>query len=419
MGQPMPAREPTQAPARIRIQYPAPVVDGGRWPVKRTVGDVVDVSADVFRDGHEVLRAEVCWKAPGGRRWSAAAGRRSTPTTRASAGPGASSVDGRPGRWQYTVRAWTDPFASWRDEVSRKLEAGQADLAGEASEGVVLLREAAERAGGPRRGGDRPRSPTRSSRAATCARPSTPRWRRSWQAAPDRREQEQLDPPLPLEVDRERGRFGAWYEMFPRSWGGLRGAAEQVPRLAELGFDVLYFPPVHPIGHTNRKGRNNTLVAEPGDPGSPYAIGDERGGHDALHPELGTLEDFAALVRDARRARDGARLDLAINASADHPWLTEHPEWFNRRPDGTLKYAENPPKKYQDIYNFNFDSEDWRGLWQACSTSSCCWVRRGVRVFRVDNPHTKPLAFWEWLIAEVRARTPRCSSWPRPSPAAR
>ena len=403
MGQPMPAREPTQAPARIRIQYPAPVVDGGRWPVKRTVGDVVDVSADVFRDGHEVLRAEVCWKAPGARRWSTAP---LTPVDAHHQGvrwAGRFEVDGPPGRWQYTIRAWTDPFASWRDEVSRKIEAGQADLAGEASEGVVLLREAAERATGAAK---------RRLTAVADALEQDGDVRAALDAevaalveaagGGDRSEQEQLDPPLPLEVDRERGRFGAWYELFPRSWGGLRGTAEQVPRLAELGFDVLYFPPVHPIGHTNRKGRNNTLVAEPGDPGSPYAIGDESGGHDALHAELGTWEDFDALVTTLGEHGMELCLDLAINASADHPWLTEHPEWFNRRPDGTLKYAENPPKKYQDIYNFNFDGEDWRGLWQAWLEVVLGWVRRGVKVFRVDNPHTKPLAFWEWLIAEVR-----------------
>ena len=213
-----------------------------------------------------------------------------------------------------------------------------------------------------------------------------------------------LDAPQPLEVDRLRARFSAWYELFPRSWGGLRGAEAQIPKLAELGFDVLYFPPIHPIGLTNRKGANNTLVAGPEDPGSPYAIGDASGGHDAVHAELGTIEDVRALCATAREHGIDVALDLAINASADHPWLTEHPEWFHRRPDGTLKYAENPPKRYQDIYNVNWESPDWRGLWNALLDVVLHWVDAGITVFRVDNPHTKPFAFWAWLIEEVHAR---------------
>ena len=182
---------------------------------------------------------------------------------------------------------------------------------------------------------------------------------------------------------------------------------EQLPRLQELGFDVLYLPPIHPIGHTHRKGRNNTLVAGPDDPGSPWAIGDETGGHDAIHPELGTIDDFDALVQAAREHGIDIALDFAINASGDHPWLKEHPEWFNRRPDGTIKYAENPPKKYQDIYNLNWNTPDWRSLWDALLKVVRYWVDHGVRVFRVDNPHTKPLPFWEWLIGEIHATAPR------------
>jgi starch synthase (maltosyl-transferring) len=209
-----------------------------------------------------------------------------------------------------------------------------------------------------------------------------------------------------VDVDRELARFGAWYELFPRSWGGLRGVAERLPELAELGFDVVYFPPVHPIGSTSRKGRNNAETAEPGDVGSPWAIGSEQGGHDALAPELGTWEDLDALVAAGRESGVEIALDFAIQCSPDHPWLEEHPEWFNRRPDGSLKYAENPPKRYQDIYNVNFESEDWRGLWQALLEVLLGWVERGIRVFRVDNPHTKPVPFWEWLIREVRREHP-------------
>jgi starch synthase (maltosyl-transferring) len=223
---------------------------------------------------------------------------------------------------------------------------------------------------------------------------------------PDRAEATRLPSPLAIDVDRERARFGTWYELFPRSWGGFAGVEAQLPRFAELGVDVLYFPPIHPIGHTHRKGRNNALTAGPDDPGSPWAIGAEEGGHTAIHPGLGTPEDFRRLI--ARAAEHGIEiaLDIALQCSPDHPWLTEHPEWFFRRPDGTLKYAENPPKKYQDIYNLSFDSEEWRGLWLALRDVLLHWVGQGVRIFRVDNPHTKPLGFWEWVIREVRAVEP-------------
>ncbi|MHB8469492.1 MAG: alpha-amylase family glycosyl hydrolase, partial [Gaiellaceae bacterium] len=209
-----------------------------------------------------------------------------------------------------------------------------------------------------------------------------------------------------LDVDRPLARFGAWYELFPRSWGGFAGVSKQLPKLAELGFDVVYLPPIHPIGTTNRKGRNNALTAAPKDSGSPWAIGSQLGGHDAFDPELGSPADFAALVADAKRLGIEIALDFAIQCSPDHPWLQEHPEWFNRRPDGTLKYAENPPKRYQDIYNVNFDCEDWQSLWAALRDVVLTWVGRGITVFRVDNPHTKPLPFWEWLIDEVRRDHP-------------
>ncbi|MFN0089539.1 MAG: alpha-amylase family glycosyl hydrolase, partial [Acidimicrobiales bacterium] len=211
---------------------------------------------------------------------------------------------------------------------------------------------------------------------------------------------------LEVDVDRERARVGAWYELFPRSFGGLAGVERVVPRLAELGFDVLYLPPIHPIGTTHRKGRNNAPTAGPGDPGSPWAIGSTDGGHTAVHPELGTAAGLERLVATAGAHGMEIALDFAIQCSPDHPWLTEHPDWFHRRPDGTLKYAENPPKRYQDIYNLNFGGEDWRALWDALRDALVFWVERGVRIFRVDNPHTKPLGFWEWLIRTVRAAHP-------------
>jgi starch synthase (maltosyl-transferring) len=398
----VPARAKAKPPNRIRIEHPAPTVDDGRWPVKRTVGDTVDVSADIFRDGHEVLRAVVRYKAPGDRRWH------ESPLVAVDAHhdgvrwEGAFTVE-EPGLTQWTIQAWVDLFAGWRDELARKVDFGQPDLGGELSEGAVLLRAAAERASGE--------AARRLAAAAEAVLTDPqvgldPELLALVEEVQERTEATELPAPLQVDVDRTLARFGSWYELFPRSWGGFRGAREQLPRLAELGFDVLYLPPIHPIGHTNRKGANNTLTPGPDDPGSPYAIGDETGGHDAIHAELGTEEDFDALVAQAREHGIDICLDFAIQCSPDHPWLREHPEWFYRRPDGTLKYAENPPKKYQDIYNVNFGSEDWRGLWDALLGVVRHWVDRGVTVFRVDNPHTKPFAFWEWLIREVRADHP-------------
>jgi starch synthase (maltosyl-transferring) len=366
---------PRSKPPRIQIENVWPQLDCGRYPVKRTVGERVEVWADIFRDGHDVLRAAVRYRPPGGRRWREA----SMQEVESDRWTGSFEVT-EAGWWQFTITAWTDRFASWRWELERKVKAGQGDLSGELSEGAALL-----------------------------GRGSLPL-------------EEALDPaldaaltpddlttlPSPLEVDADRllARVGAWYELFPRSWGGFKGVEKILPELAKLGFDVVYLPPVHPIGKTQRKGRNNTMPAKRGDPGSPWAIGSDAGGHTALEPSLGTLDDFDRLVAAAAEAGIEIALDFAIQCSPDHPWLREHPEWFHRRPDGTLKYAENPPKRYQDIYNVNFDSEDWRGLWEALRDVVLFWVGRGVRVFRVDNPHTKPVAFWEWLIREVRRDHP-------------
>jgi starch synthase (maltosyl-transferring) len=398
-----------EPPRRIVIQYPRPAVDEGRYPVKRCVGDVVAVSADVFRDGHELIRAVVRYRAPDG-----TTGERPLQRVDAHLGgvrwAGHFTVDS-PGRWEYTIEAWTDQFGTWRDELSRKVTAEQPDLSGELSEGVVLLRAAAEHAHTPAAAEQIERA------AQQLADPKLPDHAKHAVALRDelaeviesdpiRHGSVTLERPLVAEVDRLRARFGAWYEMFPRSWGGLRGVEAQIPRLAELGFDVIYLPPIHPIGLTNRKGRDNALTAGLDDPGSPWAIGDASGGHDAVHAELGTHEDLRALCATAAKHDIDIALDFAIQASADHPWLTEHPEWFHRRPDGTLKYAENPPKRYQDIYNVNWESSDWRGLWEALLQAMLTWVDCGVHVFRVDNPHTKPFAFWAWLIDEIHTRRP-------------
>jgi starch synthase (maltosyl-transferring) len=395
---------PKPPPPRIHIQYPQPAVDAGRYPAKRTVGDLVEVEADVFRDGHEKLRAVICHKAAGARRWRESELQPIDAHHNGVRWAGSFVVDA-PGRWDWTVEAWTDHFATWRDELRRKLEAGQHDLSGELSEGVLLLQDAAGRASGAdKKLIEHALRVLEDAEILDAAKHDAALGQELYAAVERNAERHgatRLEPGLALEVDRVRARFGAWYELFPRSFGGLQGVQAQLPRLSELGFDVIYVPPIHPIGHTNRKGRNNTLVAGADDPGSPYAIGSELGGHDAVEPSLGTIEDVRALCAAARELDMDVALDLAINCSPDHPWLKEHPDWFFRRPDGTLKYAENPPKKYQDIYNVNWDSPDWRALWDELRRVVLMWVGLGVKVFRVDNPHTKPLPFWAWLIAEV------------------
>ena len=355
---------------RIQIQAVEPIVDCGRYAVKRTVGDPVEVYATVVKDGHDTLAGAVRVKAPGERAW------REEPLHSFGVDRwGGTFTPDRPGRWQFQVAAWTDRIATWQDELRRKVDAGQEDLTGELSEGALLFgREVTVEVGLASEAGDRHGEATSQT--------------------------------YEVDVDRVLGRFGSWYELFPRSWGGFAGVAEVLPQLASLGFDVVYLPPVHPIGHTNRKGKNNTLTPAKDDVGSPWAIGSELGGHDAINPELGTWADFDAMVAAAKAANVELALDFAVQCSPDHPWLKEHPEWFNRRPDGTLKYAENPPKRYQDIYNVNFESEDWQGLWQALLGVVLFWVGRGITVFRVDNPHTKPVLFWEWLIREVRSEHP-------------
>ncbi len=401
---------PGPAPSRIRIGAAQPVVDDGRYPAKRCVGDTVEVSADIFRDGHEVLRAVARYRGPGEEGWREAPLAHVDAHVKGDRWAGSFDVEAM-GDWTWMIQAWVDPFAAWRDELARKLAFGQQDLSGELSEGAVLLAEAADNAQGADQAAIQhalktlkdPRAPDQ----AKCDAALGAELLAAVELAQPRHECTTMEPHHTIEVDRVRARYSTWYELFPRSWGGFAGVTAQLARLAELGFDVLYLPPIHPIGETNRKGRNNALTAGPDDPGSPWAIGHrDLGGHEALHPELGTQDEFDALVAGAREHGIDVALDFAIQCSADHPWLTEHPEWFNRRPDGTLKYAENPPKKYQDIYNLDWNTEDWRALWQALYEVVRGWVDRGVRVFRVDNPHTKPFGFWEWLIEEIRRDDP-------------
>jgi starch synthase (maltosyl-transferring) len=376
---------PKTTPARIQIQEVSPQVDCGRYPVKRTVGDRVEVTARIFRDGHETLGAAVRHKGPDATRWSELP----LEPLGNDVWAGSFEVD-RPGIWSFRIEAWVDRVASFQEELRRKVAAGQSDLGSELSEGAVLLDHEVLTV------------------ETALAAPAGARSEKAWSAT------------YSVDADRELARFGSWYELFPRSWGGFAGVRELLPRFAELGFDVLYLPPIHPIGKTNRKGRNNAETAEPGDVGSPWAIGSEDGGHDAIDPSLGTEQELRTLVADAKELGIEIALDFAIQCSPDHPWLKEHPEWFHRRPDGTLKYAENPPKRYQDIYNVDFGSDDWRGLWQALLDVVLHWVDCGITVFRVDNPHTKPLPFWEWLIREVRRDHPEViflsEAFTRPAP---
>ena len=372
---------------RIQIQGVSPQLDCGRYPTKTTLGETVTISATIFRDGHDKLAGVVRFRPVGTRRW------REVPL--AAKGNDRFEAVIAPdefGPWEFRAQAWVDLHGSWLDEVDRKVAAGQVDLEGELSEGRELFGSGA-----------------------------LDDWRSAAAALSDRaRHGAAKSAVFRLDVDRERARFGAWYELFPRSWGGFRGVAEVLPQLAELGFDIVYLPPVHPIGLTNRKGRNNTERARKGDIGSPWAIGGLEGGHDALHPELGDKKDFAAMVAAGEAAGIEVAIDLAFQCSPDHPWLVSHPEWFQRRPDGTIKFAENPPKRYQDIHNFNWDTEDREGLWGALRDVVVGWCDKGVRAFRVDNPHTKPMPFWEWLIAQVRETYPDAvflsEAFTRPAP---
>jgi starch synthase (maltosyl-transferring) len=362
---------PKTTPPRIQIQEVKPQIDCGRYALKRTAGESIEVTARIFRDGHETLGAAIKHRGPDSTRWA------ETPLEPVGNDVWLGSFDvNRPGLWCFRIEAWVDRVASFQEELRRKVASGQTDLAGELSEGSVLI-------------GDKELTVE-----SALAAPAGARSEKAWSATYN------------VDVDRVLARFGSWYELFPRSWGGFAGIHALLPRFAELGFDVLYLPPIHPIGETNRKGRNNAEKAKRSDVGSPWAIGSKEGGHDAVDPSLGTEKDLRRLVADAKELGIEIALDFAIQCSPDHPWLKEHPEWFFRRPDGTLKYAENPPKRYQDIYNVDFASENWQELWQALLEVVLHWVGLGVTVFRVDNPHTKPVPFWEWLIREVRQEHP-------------
>jgi starch synthase (maltosyl-transferring) len=408
----MKSSETPQGLHRVVIEGVSPRVGDGRYPAKRVVGDTLCVSADVYTDGHDHVDARIRYLRPGDAAWRTAPLRYAYDPDRWS---GEIPLD-RIGRWRYAVEAWPDRWGTWTADLRKRLGAGQ-DVASELLEGAALLRRIATRARGARAS----RLQEVAEQLAEASSALEPRidlaladTTASLAAGPvEPAELTRSEPTLSLVVDRTRAACGAWYELFPRSLAAEPGrhgtfaeAAAHLPRLVELGFDVVYLPPIHPIGHTHRKGRNNTPGAGPADPGSPWAIGSEEGGHTAVHPALGDLADFDRFVGAAKSLGLEVALDYALQCSPDHPWVREHPDWFRVRPDGTIRYAENPPKKYEDIVPLDFWCADREALWKACRDVVLFWIRHGVRIFRVDNPHTKPFAFWEWLIEDVQREHP-------------
>ena len=415
-------RVPSDGRSRVVVDRVAPEIDGGRFPIKRTVGEGVRVTADMFADGHDVLAGVVKYR-------YLSATNAWTEVPLVSIGNDtweATFIVDRLGEWEYTVEGWIDRFGSWLKNLIAKAEAGQ-DVSSELLEGAQIVEQAASRlrpsgSGAPSGEdtdgnlrlleiADKLRGDLAQRARVAAARNAA--LKALMDARPDRSQSTLYSRALRVVVDPVVARYGSWYEMFPRSStpdpsrsGTLREAEGRLPEIAEMGFDVVYLPPVHPIGRTHRKGRNNSLVALPADPGSPWAIGAEEGGHTAIEPGLGTIGDFDRFVRLANRLGLHVALDIAFQASPDHPWVREHPGWFKHRPDGSIKYAENPPKKYQDIYPIDFESVEWESLWRALRDVFLFWIEHGVTIFRVDNPHTKSFRFWEWCIADIHRRHP-------------
>ena len=406
----------TKSPETVVIRRITPSLDNARYAIKRSVGGDITVEADIFKEGHDELSALLKWRRLGEKVWSEVA-MRPLENDRWAATLCVTAEGG----WEYTIEAWGDVFFSWQHELEKKFAAGLRDLQSEILEGAAFIESAALRAG---------KTPDGEALKMTGAAMRVADVQQAHDLAhdpilcalmrvyADRSLSTIAEPYHPVWVDRERATFAAWYEFFPRSAEGKSDSGstfrECLPRIDDaksMGFDVIYFPPIHPIGTTKRKGRNNSLTCEPGEPGVPYAIGNNKqgvngGGHKDVAPELGSLEDFDWLVDEIRNRGMEIALDFAINCSPDHPYVHAHPEWFFKRPDGSIKYAENPPKKYEDVYPLNFHNANWRELWDELRDVLLFWCRHGVGIFRVDNPHTKPVAFWEWVIAEVKAEFP-------------
>ena len=401
----------TRAPTRIVVDTVRPEIDAGRFPIKRTVGERVVVSANVYADGHDVLAALLRFRRESEKKWTEIP-MEPLGNDRFRAEFGIEVLE----PYRFTVEGWPDAFRTWRRGLQKKVEAGTAEPV-DFLVGAELVEAAAGRATGAdarklkaKAAELRDTATTAEDRAALAlGKPLSALVDRH----PDRGRSGHAPREVVVMVERVRARFGAWYEMFPRSTspeagrhGTFADCEQRLDYVAGMGFDVLYLPPIHPIGRQHRKGKENTTVAKPGDVGSPWAIGGPEGGHKAVHPDLGTIEDFRRLVAAATERGIEIAMDLAYQCSPDHPWVAEHPEWFQQRPDGTVQYAENPPKKYEDIYPIDFETRAWRELWAELKSVVDFWIGHGVRIFRVDNPHTKAFPYWEWMIGEVRRENP-------------
>jgi len=402
--------KPNEGRNRVVIENVQPEVNCGLFPIKRIVDDLVSVQADVFGDGHDHVRARLLWKEEGESTWQTA--------EMLSLGNdrwGGEFPVTRVGRYRYTIVGDVDHFETWQSDLKKRVEAQQ-DLEVPFATGAVLLEEVQARA-----------TKEDSAKLATWAKKLRAGKKDDAAVAfalqnellamvhryPDPAMETWYERELEVFVDRERARFSAWYELFPRSWspvpgkhGTLNDVATRLDYVAEMGFNVLYLPPISPIGKSFRKGKNNSVQAAAGDEGSPWAIGSEEGGHTAIHAQLGTMKDFTNLVKRAKELKMEVALDIAFQCAPDHPWVKEHPEFFKKRPDGSIQYAENPPKKYQDIYPLDFESSNWQGLWDALKDVFSFWMDAGVLIFRVDNPHTKAFPFWQWVIPELKAKDP-------------
>lgn len=395
---------------RVVVDAVQPEINGGRFPIKRVPGEQVVVEADVFGDGHDIIDCLLLFKKQGEESW------KEVPMQPLGNDRwrGALRV-ADPGCYVYTVEGWTDRFRTWRRDLRKRIEAGQ-EIQVEALIGASLIEEAAQRA----RGADRKQLAAWANKLREKAGDASisdlaldEDLASLASRYPDRTLAVRYEKELPVRVEREKARFSSWYEIFPRACspnpgqhGTLADCEARLPYIASMGFDVLYFPPIHPIGVTNRKGKNNVIETNPGDVGSPWAIGSAEGGHKSIAPELGTMEDFERLIKAAQRHGLEIAIDLAFQCTPDHPYVGNHPEWFRLRPDGTIQYAENPPKKYQDIYPLEFETKNWQALWKELRSVVQFWIDKGIRIFRVDNPHTKPFVFWEWLIHDVQSSHP-------------
>jgi starch synthase (maltosyl-transferring) len=383
--------------SRVVIENVQPQIDEGLYPAKRTVGERVDVTADIFVDGHDHIRARLLFKKEGDAKWK----EREMLHIRNDEWSASFYVEEK-GIYRFTLQAWVDHFETWYDGFRKKADAG-VDVHLELQEGVVMLKALAH---------SHETLKTVSKKleqeyALAVAFVLSPEFASIVHEHPLVQHAHTYHKQLKVVVEHEKANFSAWYELFPRSasldrkHGTFKDVIRLLPRISAMGFDVLYLPPIHPIGKVNRKGKNNNVKADPGEPGSPWAIGSDEGGHKSILTELGSLESYKLLISEARKHDIDVALDIAFQCAPDHPYVKDHPEWFKQRPDGSIQYAENPPKKYQDIYPFNFENENWFGLWNELKSIITYWIDQGVKIFRVDNPHTKPVAFWEWAIHEV------------------